>query len=152
VSDASDGVSRLAGQPQPARPADDVAEVVPVDDGSYGVAEPETVVHVESAAESPRGAPPPQSSRSPEPSAGAMMRQAEELLKPVDAFFANPQVYRIAGYVSAGLSLLTFVVSVLLSYWQRTWYTGAVLFALTFLIAEAAAAILAALRRIESRC
>jgi hypothetical protein len=152
VSEAADGTSRPAGQPQPARTSGDAAEILPVDDGAYAIAEPELVVVEQGTAETPRGAAVlPQPSPAPGKSAAAMMRQAEELLKPVDKFFANPAFYRIVGYVSAVLALLIFAVSLPLSIWGRSWFTGALLFALVFLVAEAAAALLAALRRIESR-
>ena len=73
-----------------------------------------------------------------------------DFLRKLDAPLAHPAVFRTAGRISAGLSLVIFVVSISLWYWHATWFTGAVFFALIFLVGEAAGAILEAVGRIES--
>ncbi len=55
---------------------------------------------------------------------------------------------RLCGYGAAGLAVITLVVSVLLWYWGRTWFTGAVLFLLAFLVCQGMAAILDAVNRL----
>jgi hypothetical protein len=47
------------------------------------------------------------------------------------------------------LSFLAAFGSVLLSYWQKTWFDGALWLAIMALVGEATGALLAALQRIE---
>jgi len=61
--------------------------------------------------------------------------------------FAELSLFR----VSAALAAIIFVVSLLLWYWKYTWFTGAVFFALVFVVGEAAGAILSAVGRIEKK-
>ena len=77
--------------------------------------------------------------------------RAGELLHHVDGILSNASFYRIMGRVSAGLGLITLSVSVVLSYWQLTWFTGAVLFLAAGLGSEAAGRVLDVLHRLESQ-
>lgn len=60
----------------------------------------------------------------------------------LNAVFARPVVYRVVGRISAALGALTLAVSIVLAFIGLKWFTGAVLFAILFLLGEAAAAIL----------
>jgi len=88
--------------------------------------------------------PPPSAPRSPPAGPAGLLKKLDELL-------AHPTVFRMAGRISAGLALVIFAVSILLWYWGLTWFTGAAIFAVIFLVGEAAGAILEALGRIESQ-
>jgi hypothetical protein len=87
--------------------------------------------------------PPPLRAAAPQP-------QPAEIVRAVNALFSNPFVYRVVGYVGAALAVVTFLVSLTLWYWGRTWFTGALIFALLFFIGQAAGAVLEAIQRLEA--
>lgn len=70
-----------------------------------------------------------------------------ELLVPIERFLAQPAFYRLAGYVAGALGVLTLLLSCILWFWGRTWFTGAVSFFVIFFVCEAAAAMLDVLQR-----
>lgn len=74
-----------------------------------------------------------------------------ELLRHVNAILADSSFYRITGRLCLGLSAFIFLLSALLSFWQYTWFTGAVLFFAIGITSEASGHILEALFRIETK-
>ena len=79
-------------------------------------------------------------------------KAAPDLSRIVQALPAWPcssDSLRLCGYVAAGLAGLTLVISLILRYWGYTWFTGAVLFMLVFIVCQGMAAILDALNRLE---
>ncbi len=73
-----------------------------------------------------------------------------DLLRHVNGILAGAAFYRVLGRVCAGLGFVIFLGSMLLSFWQWTWFTGALLFLVLGLIGEAAGNVLEALHRIEA--
>lgn len=113
----------------------------------------------EASAES---SPPPLPSSAASPSSGTAagtssdtMAKASEMLQVLDGVFASPVVYRTTGRTCAALGVLTLLVATILLVAKYdtwfSWFCGFLLFALIFLIGEAAGAILQALGRIQSQ-
>jgi len=72
------------------------------------------------------------------------------LLQTLPAWPGSSISLRLCGYVAAGLAGLTLVISFILRYWgYSTWFTGAVLFMLVFIVCQGMAAILDAVNRVE---
>jgi hypothetical protein len=96
---------------------------------------------------------PPEPLSPPKQSSGARPSRSEiaEYFHLPDKRFSRPTFFRAAGRVAGGLGVVVLVLSVLLIPWERTWFTGAVLLILMFLVGEAAAVILEAIGRLERR-
>jgi hypothetical protein len=77
-------------------------------------------------------------------------RNLPSSFRELDQFLSRPVFFRTLARICAALSILALLGSVLLAYWQKTWFEGAVLLALMFLVGEAFGAVLAALQRIDS--
>ena len=71
------------------------------------------------------------------------------LLQTLPAWPCSSDSLRLCGYVAAGLAGLTLMISLILRYWGHTWFTGAVLFMLVFVVCQGMAAILDAVNRLE---
>jgi hypothetical protein len=74
------------------------------------------------------------------------------ILARLDRWFADPMVYRYAGYAAAAMAVVVLALSVLLmALAGGHWFTGVVLFLLVFVACQAAAAMLEAVGRLEKR-
>lgn len=71
------------------------------------------------------------------------------IVQALPAWPGSPESLRLCGYVAAGLAALTLMISLILRYWGYTWFTGAVLFMLVFVLCQGMAAILDAVNRLE---
>jgi len=81
----------------------------------------------------------------------SLFDRCDELLRHFNGILSNAAFYRILGPTCIGLGLITFLMSVLLSFWHLTWFTGAVLFLAIGLGGEATGHVLDLLHRIESQ-
>ena len=72
------------------------------------------------------------------------------LLQTVRTWPSSAHSLRLCGHAAAGLAGLTLAISILLWYWHYTWFPGVVLFLLAFIVCQAAAAVLDAVRRLEA--
>jgi hypothetical protein len=98
--------------------------------------------------------PTPQEPPSPrkERRGGAASRsELAEYLHLPDKRFSSPSFFRAVGRVAGGLGVAVFFLSVLAIAWERTWFTGALILFLMFLVGEAAAVILESIGRLERR-
>ncbi len=86
----------------------------------------------------------------PPPLARGGFDKNADLLRHLNGILAGAAFYRVVGRSCAGLGLIIFLGSLLLSYWQWTWFTGAMLFLVIGLVGEAAGNVLEALHRIEA--
>lgn len=87
----------------------------------------------------------PQPPRLPQQTAPDLSR----LLQALPAWPRSSDSLRLCGYLAAGLAGLTLAISLILRYWGHTWFTGAVLFMLVFIVCQGMAAILDAVNRLE---
>jgi len=143
--------------PDSDRPAKWEAEIRPAhrvkpdasSDDVYGVVEPEPLAAEQVARPKPRAS-------SPDPERQPPVLQAtpsvisDEVMEPLDRLFSRPVFFRIVARCSAVLSALILLGSVLLTFFGHSWFEGAAIFALIFVVGEAAAAILETLQRGES--
>lgn len=77
--------------------------------------------------------------------------QPEKVLHSLDRFTkwaVCPTFFRWTACVAAGLALFWLAESVLLWYWDKSWFTGALLFAVIFVVGQGIAAVLEAVARI----
>jgi hypothetical protein len=88
--------------------------------------------------------PPPRPGR---PAAAAPF-QPEKLVRNLNKFCSCPKFFRWTAYVAAALALFWLAESVLLWYWELSWFTGALLFAVIFVVAQGVAAVLEAVARV----
>jgi hypothetical protein len=136
------GVPRRPGgaaEPAPVRPASPAhGGVVPQRPG--GVSDPAPV----------RPASPARSGDAPQRPGGVSDR-SDDLLRNFNNILSNAAFYRISGLISLGLALITLLMSMVLAYWQLTWFTGAVLFLAIGLGGQAAGHVLDLLHRIDAQ-
>lgn len=116
------------------------------DDDVYGVAEPGPSA-AEQAAPAPPRAPSPDPKRQPPPLRSTSNQISDEVMEPLDRLFSRPVFFRIVARCSAVLSASILLGSVLLTFFGHSWFEGAAILALIFVVGEAAAAILEALQK-----
>ena len=97
----------------------------------------------------------------PAPATRAVSSYAQRQPMPGQAFgqmlndtFSRPGTFRLIGRICAGLAVLVlfgWLISGFASYWNHTWFLGAVVLALIFIIGEGIAAVLEALGRIQTQ-
>jgi hypothetical protein len=86
----------------------------------------------------------------PPPLARSGFDRNADLFRHLNGILAGAAFYRVIGRSCAALGFIIFLGSMLLSYWQWTWFTGAMLFLVIGLVGEAAGNVLEALHRIEA--
>ncbi len=94
--------------------------------------------------------PPPR----PEPRSDASTIEPREVLRSLKRFakFAScPAFFQWTAYVAAGLTVFWLVESVLLCFWGKSWFTGALLFAIIFVVAQGVASILEAVAKLTPK-
>ena len=77
--------------------------------------------------------------------------EAGKIVAPLDEFLGRPVVYRVIGYISGVLALVTLVVSLVAWFWGRTWFDRALLFAVIFFICTGTAAVLEAIQKAKGK-
>jgi len=77
--------------------------------------------------------------------------EAGKVVAPLDEFLARPIVFRVIGYISGVLALVTLLVSLVAWFWGRTWFDRALLFAVIFFICTGTAAVLEAIQRTKGK-
>jgi len=110
-------------------------------DDVYGVAEPEPLAAEPVARPQPR-APSPDPQPQPPPLRSKSNPILDEVMEPLDRLFSRPVFFRIVARCSAVLSASILLGSILLAFFGHSWFEGAAIFALIFVVGEAAAAIL----------
>jgi hypothetical protein len=140
----------MAGRPDPGNEPDDDLVVVPQQKPTGPNAEdrprkeqPESF-DVSGLYDQPPPPPPPSS---PPQRSGS---EFTEYFRLPDKRFSRPGFFRVVGRVAGCLGLVLLVLSVLGLAWGRTWFTGALILILMFLVGESAAVILDAVARLES--
>ena len=143
----------MEGRPDPGAETDDDLVVVPesMPAGQHvekraKTEQPESF-DVSDLYDQPPPPPPPPPSSPPQGSSS----EFTEYFRLPDKRFSRPGFFRVVGRGAGCLGLVVLVLSVLGIAWGKTWFTGALILILTFLVGEAAAVILDAVGRLEDR-
>ena len=133
---------------QPTPTGEDTLEVLS-DDDMYAVAEPQPVQPGRAPAPQPVAvqAPPPVTAR---PRATSSLEMGK-IVAPLDEFLGRPVVFRVIGYISGVLALVTLLVSLVAWFWGRNWFDRALLFAVIFFVCIGTAAVLEAIQKAKGK-